>query len=91
MSYEQAMAVMLPLMTGAEAAAALAARMKLAAIGGGGDPDVRAALEQVVSTLAAPSLFDDLDETQRQSIVGTVTAFLKQAVELIENPGRPGG
>jgi len=91
MSHEQAMAVMFPLMTGAEAAAALAARMKLDALGEGGDPDVRAVLDQVVSALAAPSLFDDLDETERQSIVGTVTAFLKQALELIENPGRPGG
>jgi SAM-dependent methyltransferase len=44
-----------------------------------------------VSALADPSIFADLDETQRQSTVGTVTSFLKQALELIENPGRAGG
>ena len=48
-------------------------------------------LDRVVSALTVPGLFDDLDEMQRQSIVGTVTAFLKQALELIENPERPGG
>jgi hypothetical protein len=91
MSYEQVMEVTAPLIAGAEAAAALAARMKLDALGEAGDRDVRAALDQVVSALADPSIFADLDETQRQSTFGTVTAFLKQALELIENPGRAGG
>jgi SAM-dependent methyltransferase len=91
MGYEQVMAVTAPLIAGAEAAAAFAARMKLDALGEVGDPQVRAALDRVVSALTVPGLFDDLDEMQRQSIVGTVTAFLKQALELIENPERPGG
>jgi hypothetical protein len=65
--------------------------MKLDALGGAGDPDVRAALDRVVSALADPSIFADLNETERQSTVGTVTSFLKQALELIENPGRAGG
>ena len=91
MGHEQMMAVTSPLIAGAEAAAAVAARMKLDSFGEPGDPDIRAALDRVVSTLSVPGLFDDLDETERQSIVGTVTAFLKQALELIEDPGRPGG
>ena len=91
MGYEQVMKVTAPLIAGAEAAAALAARMQLDALDGAGDPDVRAALDRVVSTLADPSIFADLNETQRQSTVGTVTSFLKQALELIENPGRAGG
>jgi SAM-dependent methyltransferase len=91
MSYEQVMAVTAPLMTGAEAAAALAARMKLEALGETGDPDVRAVLDRVVAALGDPGIFDGLDETQQQAMVGTVTAFLKQALELIENPGRAGG
>jgi SAM-dependent methyltransferase len=91
MGYEQLMAVTSPLIAGAEAAAAFAATMKLDALGEAGDPEVRAALDRVVSALTVPGVFDDLDETERQSIVGTVTAFLKQALELIEHPERPGG
>ena len=32
-----------------------------------------------------------IDETERRSTVGLVTSFLKQALELIEDPGRAGG
>ena len=91
MAYEEMMAVTAPLIAGAEAVAALAATMKLDALGQAGDPDVRAALDRVVSALTVPGLFDGLDETERQSTIGTVTSFLKQALELIENPSRPGG
>lgn len=91
MAYEQMMGVTAPLIAGAEAVAALAATMKLDALGEAGDPDVRATLDRVVSALTVPGLFDGLDETERQSTIGTVTSFLKQALELIENPGRPGG
>jgi hypothetical protein len=90
MGYEEVMAVTAPLMTGAEAAAALAARMKLEALDEAGDTDVRAVLDRVVSALVAPGLFEELDDIQREGIVGTVTSFLKQALELIENPGRAG-
>ena len=91
MAYEQMMAVTAPLIAGAEAVAALAARMKLDALGEVGDPDVRAALDDDVSALTVPGLFDGLDETERRSMIGLVTSFLKQALELIENPGRAGG
>ena len=91
MAYEQVMKVTAPLIADAEAVAALAARMKLDALGEVGDPDVRAALDRVVSALTVPGLFDDLDEMERQSTIGTVTSFLKQALELIENPGRKCG
>jgi SAM-dependent methyltransferase len=91
MAYEQMMAVTAPLIAGAEAVAALAARMKLDELGEVGDPDVRGALDRVVSALTVPGLFDGLDETERRSMIGLVTSFLKQALELIEDPGRPGG
>jgi SAM-dependent methyltransferase len=91
MAYEQMMAVTAPLIAGAEAVAALAARMKLDELGEVGDPDVRAALDRVVSALTVPGLFDGLDEAERGSMIGTVTSFLKQSLELIENPGRSGG
>ena len=49
MAYEQMMKVTAPLIAGAEAVAALAARMKLDELGEVGVPDVRAALDRVVS------------------------------------------
>jgi SAM-dependent methyltransferase len=91
MAYEQMMAVTAPLIGGTEALAALAARMKLDALGEAGDPDVRAALDKVVSALTVPGLFDGLDETEGRSTIGLVTSFLKQALDLIEDPGRSGG
>lgn len=91
MAYEQMMAVTAPLIASAEAVAALAARIKLDELGEVGDPDVRAALDRVISTLTVPGLFDGFDETERRSMIGLVTSFLKQALELIENPGRSGG
>jgi hypothetical protein len=60
MGYDQMMAVTAPRIAGAEAVAALAARMKLDALGEVGDPDVRAALDRVVSAQTVPGLFDDL-------------------------------
>ena len=91
MAYEQMMALTAPLIAGGEAVAALAARMKLDALGEVGDPEVRAALDKVISALTVPGLFDGLDETERRSMIGLVTSFLKQALDLIEDPGRPGG
>jgi hypothetical protein len=91
MGYEQMMAVTAPRIAGAEAVAALTARMKLDATGEVGDPEVRHALDRVVAAMTVPGLFEDLDETERQSAIGTVTSFIKQALELIENPGRSGG
>ena len=92
MVYDRVMATTGPLLAGAEAAAAVAARMKLDALGEAGDPITRAALDRVVvAVLKDPGILDDLDETERRSVVGTVTSFLKQALELIEDPGRPGG
>ena len=91
MAYDGLMAVTGPLLAGAEAAAALAARMKLDMLGETGDPVTREALDTVVSVLTDPAILDDLDEAERRSVIGTVTSFLKQALELIEDPGRSGG
>ena len=91
MAYEQMMAVTAPLIASAEAVAALAARIKLDELAEVGDPDVRAALDRLVSALTVPGLFAGLDEAERRSMIGLVTSFLKQALELIENPARSGG
>jgi len=85
------MRIVVPLMTAAETAAALAAKLRLDMEGGSADPAVAKALDRVASLVAPPSLLDDLDETSCRAIAGTVTSFLKQALDLIEDPARPAG
>lgn len=91
MSRQELMGIVVPLMTAAEAAAALAAKLRLDMEGGGADPAVAEALDRVAALVAPPGVLDDLDETSRRAVVGTVTSFLKQALDLIEDPARPGG
>ncbi len=91
MSQEELMAILVPLVTAAEASAAMAAKLKLGLDGGTADPSVAEAIERVVSLAAPPGALDEVDEASSRAGVGLVTAFLKQALDLVENPGRPGG
>jgi precorrin-6B methylase 2 len=91
MGRQDLMGIVVPLTTAAEAAAALAAKLKLDMEGGVADPAVADALDRVASLVAPPGVLDDLDETSRRAGVGMVTSFLKQALELIEDPARPPG
>jgi len=91
MGRPELMGIVVPLTTAAEAAAALAAKLRLDMEGGNADPAVAEALDRVVSLVAPPGVLDDLDDASRRAGVGTVTSFLRQALDLIEDPARPGG
>lgn len=91
MSSKDLLDVVMPLTVAAETAAALAARISLDGNGTQPDPAVAAALARTASLAAPTAALDDLDANSRDVVVGTVTSFLKQALELIENPGRAGG
>ncbi len=91
MSTQELLDVVMPLTTAAETAAALAARLSLNADGAPPEPAVAAALARTASLAAPAADLDDLDASSRDVVVGTVTSFLKQALELIENPSRAGG
>ncbi len=91
MAYQELIAKVVPLSVSAEAVAALAARLKLDATGETADPAVRAQLDRVVDALLEPGTLDDVDENERQSVIGIITSFLKQALELVENPARTPG
>lgn len=91
MGNEELMGRVVSLTTGAEVAAALAAKLRLDLEAGPVDPKVAAALDKVASLATPASALADLDDTTRRSIVGTVTSFLKQALDLIDDPARPGG
>jgi SAM-dependent methyltransferase len=70
-----------------EAAAALAAHVRVTTESIEVDPQVRSLLDDI-----ANEIVDDATEigAAGQSIVGMVRAFLRQATELVENPGRTG-
>lgn len=88
---KELMDVVMPLTSAAETAAALAAKLRLDADGAQADPAVAGALARTAALAAPPEALDGLDGTSRNVAVGTVTSFLKQALEMIENPARAGG
>jgi precorrin-6B methylase 2 len=91
MSKQELMDVVMPLTSAAETAAALAAKLRLDEGGVEADPAVAEALARTAALTAPPEALQDLDATSRDVVIGTVTSFLKQALELIENPARAGG
>jgi 2-polyprenyl-3-methyl-5-hydroxy-6-metoxy-1,4-benzoquinol methylase len=79
------------LLTQAESLASLVARLKLDAAGEPGDSEVTAQLDRVVDAIGATDLCANLDERQRATVIGHATTMLRQAIELIDDPLRPGG
>src|SRR5712691_11488786 len=78
------------LITQAEALAALVAQLKLDATGEPGDPEVTAQLDRVLDLIGATDLCTYLDERERTTVIGHVTTMLRQAMDLIADPVRPG-
>ena len=79
------------LLSQAEALAALVARLKLDAAGEPGDPEVAAQLDRVIDVIDAAELCASIDERERTTVIGHATTMLRQAMELIDDPLRPGG
>jgi precorrin-6B methylase 2 len=90
-SFNELQALTMRLVTDAETLAAVVARLKLDAAGERGDPDVTAQLDRVVDLIGATDLCTSLDERERATTVGHVTTMLRQAMDLISDPVRPGG
>jgi precorrin-6B methylase 2 len=89
--FNELLALTTRLLTQAEALAALVARLKLDAAGERGDPEVTAQLDRVIDVISATELRANLDERERTAVIGHATTMLRQAMELIEDPLRPGG
>lgn len=77
------------LSTSLDALAALAAHLRIAGEGLDADPRARAVLADVARELGGD--LDDVPDAAREAIVGMVRAFLRQAADLVEHPGRAGG
>ncbi|HEV8623011.1 MAG TPA: methyltransferase domain-containing protein [Acidimicrobiia bacterium] len=89
--FNELLALTQQLLTQAESLAALVARLKLDAAGEPGDPEVTAQLDRVIDVINAAELRAKLDERERVTVIGHATTMLRQAMELIEDPLRPGG
>jgi hypothetical protein len=90
-SFNEMQALAMRLVTDAESLAALVARLKLDAAGERGDPEVTAQLDRVVDLIGATALCADLEERERATVIGHATTMLRQAIDLIDDPVRPGG
>jgi precorrin-6B methylase 2 len=90
-SFNKMQALAMRLVREAESLAALVARLKLDAAGEPGDPELTAQLDRVVGLIGATDLCADLDDRQRATVIGHATTMLRQAIDLIDDPVRPGG
>lgn len=90
-SFNDLLALSTRLLTQAEALAAMVARLKLDASGDPGDPAVTAQLGHVVDVIGAADLCAGLDDRERATVIGFATTMLRQAMDLVDDPVRPGG
>src|SRR5262245_3183148 len=88
MSLEEVMRSMAELLRNTEASAAVGAYLSLA--DRATDPAVREHLTRVVDVLGIRAACDALDVRERATVIGFTNAFLHLAIDLIDDPTRPG-
>jgi precorrin-6B methylase 2 len=91
MALEDVMALTNRLLTSADALAAVTARLRLAELGEEPDAAVREQLDLVADTLGARAQYDGLDESERAIAIAFARTYLRQAIDLVEDPLRPPG
>lgn len=74
----------------AQLLAALTARLRLAELDGAGDPATVAQLDRVADALGVREQHDQLEPHERAVLVSFARTYLRQAVDLIEDPARAG-
>jgi SAM-dependent methyltransferase len=90
MSFESLIAASQSLNASVEALAALGAELRLRRDGSEADPRVRELLQQIVHGID-PNLLEGVDAQQEAVVLAFITAFFRQAVDLLENPERRPG
>jgi precorrin-6B methylase 2 len=90
MSFETLLAASQRMNASLEALAALGAELRLRREGSEGDPRVRRLLQDVVRSID-PNLLDGLDPNQEAVALGVISAFFRQASDLLNNPTRAPG
>lgn len=91
MALDDVMALTNRLLTSADALAAMTARLRLIDSGEDGDPAVRARLDRVADVLGAREHYDSLDAHERAIVVAFSRSYLRQALDLVEEPARAPG
>lgn len=79
------------LLTSAYALAAVTARLRLAELGEQGDPAVREELDRVADALGSRELYDALDARERAIVIAFSRSYLRQALDLVDDPTRAPG
>ena len=88
--FEDVMAAVGRWMVATEALAAAGAELALAGPQDGGDPDVTAAVRGVSAAAGLPPL-GELPPPQRETVAALIRMCLRQAQDLVDDPGRPPG
>lgn len=89
MAMEAAMGLTNRLLAQAQALAAVTAYLRLQADGQPGDPALRPWLERVVDLLGARNDLDGLSDRERGVVVAFARSYLRQAMDLADEPARP--
>ena len=90
MSFQSLLAISQRLNASLESLAAISAELQLRKSGTPADPRVRALLGDVIENIE-PGLLDGLSEDQQGLALASINAFFRQALDLIEDPGRAPG
>ena len=90
MSFEDVMTAVGRWMVATEALAAAGAELALAGPQDSGDPDVTAAVRGVSAAAGLPPL-GELPPPQRETVAALIRMCLRQAQDLVDDPGRPPG
>lgn len=90
MSFESLLAVIQRLSISVEALAALGAQLRLQQQGRDGDPRVRTLLSAVVRAVD-PQVLENVDTNQQKAALALIQVVFRQALDLLENPGRAPG
>ncbi len=90
MGFDALIAASQRLNTSVETLAALGAELRLRREGDPADPRVRKLLNDVLGQLE-PKLLEGVDTHQEAAALAFITSFFHQAIDLLENPGRPSG
>jgi precorrin-6B methylase 2 len=90
MAFDELMRKVDELVSDAESVAALGARLRLDERGVTGDPFVRTHVDRVVTVMGADALVAGLDDNQRAVASDFIAASLRHALDLLEDPARPG-
>jgi SAM-dependent methyltransferase len=89
-AFEELMGTSARLLSQAQALAALTARLRLDELGEDGDPAVREQLDRVVDSLAVREHVEGLEPEERAIVVALARSYLRQAMELVDDPVRAG-